>query len=169
MLKDSSVFASMQEGPPYKSYIKTVTAKVYVTVLNPFNHEPEGRVLVGRPNKKEEGCIVDVWSDKEDMFFKRMNKKHFDDGNLVTYQRDNPTTELATKEITDEFLLSLLDAKKHKFISFQHELNKFTTLAPLFRLKDLAVETEKSEKIIKSIEAKISELDQKEYAPLSEE
>lgn len=163
MLKDASVFAAMQEGTPYKSYIKTVRAKVYVTVLNPLSGEPEGKILFGDPRKKDETCIVDVWDVQQDLFLRRMNKRHFDKGNIITYIRPNSKEELSHKEITDEQLRDLLDARRNKFLTFQHKVNEFVDIAPLLRLRDLAEDEEKSEKILKCIDAKISELQEKEY------
>jgi hypothetical protein len=158
---DSSTFSLMQTGEPYKSYIKTILAKVYVTVLNPFSNEPEGRILSGNPRAKDENSIIDTWNEKEDVFFKRMNKRHLESGTVIVYRRLPEVVEVSPNEVTDEEITTLLNSK---FLALQNKVNKMTSVAPVFRVLTIAKELEKSEKIIKFLEGKISELQLKEYS-----
>lgn len=158
---DANMYSMMQTGKSYKRYIKTILGKLYVNVLNPFTDKPDGLIIRGNPQANKEDCIVEVWNDKQDVFFKRMNKRHFEQGFLIEY---NPKKEIKKKkspnQVTDEELIEILNSR---FFKFQSEISKFTSPAPLQRLLFLAGEEEKSEKIVKAIEAKIAELQAKEY------
>jgi len=161
---DSNVYSLMQTGTPYKSYIKTVVSKVYVTVINPFSREPEGRILEGIPHK-DESCIVDIWNEMEDVFFKRMNKRHFETGILSEYKRSNVPQAKSPNEITDDEIVELLNSK---FLSLQSKINKMTSVAPIFRFINKAKELEKSQRIINFLEGKLAELQALEYENLGE-
>jgi hypothetical protein len=158
-MSDIKVFSAMQAGKPMKSYIKTIPAKVYVTVLNPLTGEPDGLILEGDPKKLEESCIIDTWEDKDDVFFKRMNKKHFETGTLILFERPveiKPSEEELLNAMTDEELTALLG---EKFFGFQATVNKMTSQAPLYRLLTLARNLDKSEKIIKFLEGRLAALE----------
>jgi hypothetical protein len=158
----SETFSLMQAGKPYKSYIKTILGQVYLKVLNPFSEQPEGRIVQGNPSTSDkEDCIVDVWSEKEDMYFKRANKRHFETGTIIQYERkpQEPKPK-EVKEYSDEELKVLLNSK---FIALQSAVNKLDTIPPVYRLLTLAKEEEKSEKYIKFLEGKLSELQKSEY------
>lgn len=159
---DSGVYSAMQTGQPYSSYIKTILGKVYVTILNPFTGEPVGKIIDGDPRgKNKESCIIDTWSEMEDVFFKRMNKTHFEKGNIIPYTRKaDEEVEKSPNEITDEEIDMLLGSR---FLALQNAVNKFTSVSPVFRMLDRARELEKSEKIIKFLEGKLSELQLEEY------
>jgi hypothetical protein len=156
-----NVFSAMQTGSPYKSYIKTILGKVDVMIWNSFKNEPEGRILQGNPRSNDkDGSIIDVWNEMEDMFFKRMNKKHFEQGTIINYKRSNIPEPKSPNDVTDEELTEILT---FPYIKFQHKLAEFTSVAPLFRIKGLAVEQERSAKYINYIESLISKMQEKEY------
>lgn len=161
-LLDSSVYSLMQTGKPYKSYIKTILGKVYVTVLNPFTGEPEGKIIKGNPKGKDkDDCIVDFWSEIEDAFFRRMNKRHLEAGELIPYTRkEEAVSERSPNDLTEEELDELLTSR---FMTLQHRVNRMTSVSPVFRLIERARELEKSEKIIKFLEGKLSELQLQDY------
>lgn len=156
---DSSVFSAMQTGKPLKSYRKTILAKVLVKILNPFSGEPEERILSGSGITDE--TVVDVWSEQEDVFFKRANRNHFAKGLIVEYVRPE-TVEVSEEEklntLSDEELSNLLNSK---WMTFKNSLNKMTAVAPVYRLLEMANEQEKSEKTILAIKARLAELELK--------
>lgn len=157
----SEVFSLMQTGTPYKSYKKTILSKIYVNVLNSFSGQPEGRIVSGNPRTELENCIIDMWSEMEDVYFKRTNKKHFETGNLIEYKRKEQSEKVKTiKDYSDEELTVLLNSR---FLTLQSVISKVDSVAPLFRLLTLAKEMEKSEKIIKFLEGKLSELQLAEF------
>lgn len=157
----SEVYSLMQAGTPYKSYIKTILGKVYINVLNQFSGAPEGRIIKGNPKSDVESCIIDMWSEKEDVYFKRTNKRHFETGTIIEYTR-KPAIEKAkaVQEFSDEELRGLLNSK---FLTLQSVVNKITVVPPLFRMVELAKEMEKSDKIVKFLEGKLSEVQLAEF------
>jgi len=106
-----SVFSAMQTGQPYKSYIKTVLGKVYITVLDPFSKTPVGILLEGnqKNDKDREKCIVNVWSEMEDAFLRRTNAMQFRVGNLKEYKLQSDDYTIRHKnEYTDEELTEFI-------------------------------------------------------------
>lgn len=161
MTEGMDVYSLMQTGTPFHSYIKTILGKIYLNIWDSFNNKPVGIILTGNPGANPEGCIVDTWNEKEDLFFKRSNKRHFETGFLISYTRPQTIVEKSPNEFTDEELINLLNSR---FMTLQHAVNKMTSVAPVFRITELARKLEKSEKIIKFLEGKQSELQLKEYA-----
>lgn len=155
---DASVYSKMQVGEPLKVYKKTILARAYVTILNPFSGEPEGLVLSGDPSRNEPGCLVEIWSEAEDAFFKRMNSKHLQTGVIIPIAV--PIAAVKTEEevyntLPDEELERILT---EKFFTLQNALNKMTSEAAVYRVLAKANEMEKSEKVVNAIEARLSEL-----------
>ena len=149
---DARTISAMQSGTPYASYKKTILGKVYVTVLNSFSGTPEGMILQG----DGPDSTVDVWTEKEDLFFKRMNRKHFEVGNIIPFA--NMAMQEAPKPIeqyTDEELRGVVN---QRFISLQKTLQEIKTEPVLTRLLAVARQEEKSEKIITAITSRLSDV-----------
>lgn len=154
-LKD---FSMMQEGPPYKSYIKTIWGKVYLTVLSPHSGKAEGLILEGDPRKGEEKCIVDVWSVREDSYLRKANPDHFLTGTVIPYVRTEikvVTEEEKYNTLSDSEINDLLNSK---FFALQSAVNKMTSEAVLFRILSRAKDLEKSEKVVKFIEGRLASI-----------
>jgi hypothetical protein len=149
---DPRVFTAMQNSAPYASYRKTILGKVHVTILNPLTLKPEGILLVGEP-KTDERASIDLWSEMEDLYFKRQNKKHFTEGTVIKVQKVEPKETHTIEQYSDEELKEVL---KMPFISFNKLLNEVNTTPVLMRMAELAKEMDKSEKFIKVIEARLS-------------
>lgn len=166
MVKDFDTYSAMQEGEPIKRYIKTILGQVHVVVLNPFSEEPEGVILKGRPGHVDDfpEMTVELWSDKQIVFFEKMNKKHLDAGRMAIMDKAMPviaSPNVLTEEEVDEILAS-------KFLVLKNKLPKFTDTAPVFRLLNRARELDVSEKYIKHIEARLTELQLEGYLPPQE-
>ena len=85
-----------------------------------------------------------------------MNKKHIEAGRLNLVEKAAlPKAPLSPNIISDEEIDVLLNSK---FLALKARLDKFTDTAPVFRVVNRARELEKSEKIIKHIEERISQL-----------
>ena len=158
-------YAILEDAKPFKTYIKTILGKVRIVILSPFSGEPEEVILEGNPRaKNNESSLIDVYSNKEDMYFRRANSYHFKNGNIIEYTRKGEPKisedELANS-LTDDQMRELLNSK---FLSLQSKVNKMTSVAPVFRMRELAIEMDKSESYIKFLEGKLSELQQSEYA-----
>lgn len=159
----NEIFAAMANGKPLKSYKKVVLGQLLLKVWDSMSGIADEKVFSGDPRKGED-TVFDVFSEKEKVYFERMNKAHFASGSLIEYTRQE-TKETPVKrfeQFTDEELGVIVNSK---FFSLQDKLNKIESTAVLFRMKDLANEFEKSEKIIRAIDARISELQNKEFAP----
>jgi len=164
VLGRNQLFSEMQAGRPYKSYKKAILGQVSVVIWDNFQDAPVEIILKGSPARNEEGTIVDVWSDKEDVFFNRVNAKLLKKGLLLPYKRPEAPApvEKTIEQSTDEELVAIVNLK---FLALQAKLNKIDSSVVLFRLLDIARENEKSEKIIKAIEARISEIQVSELQP----
>jgi hypothetical protein len=154
MNNNQEVFSAMQTGKPYKTYRKTILGKVSVTLLDPFTDQPIGILLKGNP-KTDETAKIDIWTEREDMFFKRMNKRHFEIGNILEIVRKEEVIERGIESYSDEELAAIL---KTPFLSLQSTINKVESEAVMLRIVELAKEMEKSAKIMKVLESRLSEL-----------
>jgi hypothetical protein len=160
---DSAIFSAMQAGNPYATYRKTILAKVYINILNPFSGNPEGIILYGDPKNDESGRI-DTWSEKEDLFLRRMNKNHFARGTLLKIERETPVEVRTIEQYSDAELAELL---RLKYYSLQRQLSEIESAPVLMRLIAIARDEEKSEKIIKTLEARLSEVELKQPPTVS--
>jgi hypothetical protein len=158
MTTNNDVYSAMVGGKPYKTYKKTILGKVYVTALNMLTGTPtpEGVILEGDPRKNEHTSMYDTFSEQEDFFFRKMNKRHFDAGILIEYSRaEEKPRERTIEEFSDDELKALISKP---FLAVQATLNKTKSVATLFRIQTLASELEKSEKVMKAIESRLSEV-----------
>jgi N-methylhydantoinase B/oxoprolinase/acetone carboxylase alpha subunit len=147
----------MVGGKPYKTYSKTIMGRVFITVLNMLtgNPTPEGVILSGDQRKDEPSSYYSVFSEQEDIFFRKMNRRHFEQGILIEKVLKEASKERTVEEYTDEELKAQI-AKP--FLALQHLLNSVKTVATLYRIQTLAREMEKSEKVMKAIESRLSEV-----------
>jgi hypothetical protein len=159
---ERNIVGAMHGGAPFKSYTKTILGKVYVEVWDSFEEKPIGLIIEGDPRRGDDTCIVDVWSADEDYFFRNKNKTHLSAGSVIPYTRKAVTVERSIEEYTDEELTAIVNSK---FFTLQNVLNNTTSVAVLFRIKNLAQELEKSDKLIKAIEGRISEVQAEEFKP----
>jgi len=159
----TDIYSAMQTGTPYKTYKKTILGKVYVSAIDPFSDQPVGIMLYGDPKKNEQTAFIDMWSERDDVFFKRMNQVHFKNGTLIETTRKVETVpEKSFEQASDEELKELF---KLKFLAFTNKLNKIESTAVLFRLLGIAEDLEKSDAIMRAIKGRLAELG----APIPEE
>lgn len=150
---DARIVSAMQEGTPYSTYKKTILAKVYVTVLNSFSLIPEGLILEGEEG--DERARVDLWSEREDVFFKRQNRKQFEQGNIIPAVTTTPALpEPKTIEQYDDNEMRAV--VNQTFIKLQKTLDTVTTEAVVLRMINIAKAEEKSEKILNALTSKLS-------------
>ncbi len=151
---DPRVFSQMQSGLPVATYKKTILGKVFVQVYDPFTHQPVGLLLEGE--KGTEAELVDVWSEAEDLFFRRKNKKALDTGMVIKTSRSSEKeTPKTIEQYSDDELRSVINVTHAAFLK---TLSRVTSEAVLFRMMDLVVELEKSDKYTTSIKSKLAEL-----------
>lgn len=144
---NQDIFSAMQTKEPLARFKKTILGKVHVITLNPFDDKPENVILEGDPRKDAEGLYIEIWSPKALMFFKKMNKKHFDEGRLTEMEK-TPELEESPNTISDSEIEEILNKP---FLALSSKLDRFTSEAPIMRFLTKAQEMEKSEKVIKRI------------------
>lgn len=154
---------ALHGGKPYRTYIKTILGKVYITIWDSFEGKAVGMLLEGDPRKGDETSIIDVWNEEEDYYFRNKNKNHLQQGNVIVFQRKDEHKERTVEEYSDDELKAIINSK---FFTLQNVLNNTESIATLFRIKGLAQELEKSDKLIKAVEARISEVQAEEFKPL---
>lgn len=147
---DQTIYSAMQTGEPLMRYKKTINGKVNVHALNPYSGNPEFLILEG----VDELSYIDLWDQKQIVFFERMNKKHIDAGRLVK-TAVAVVSSYSPNVITDEEIDDLLSSP---FLKLQKRVEKFTEVPPIMRLMTRARELEKSEKIIKFLESSAARL-----------
>ena len=146
MKKDIKMYADMQVDKPYATYKKTILGKIHITVLSPFSGEPEGLILfTDKDNKDTE--YIDVWSEKEDRFFRKQNHLHIKVGNIIKTTREEVEEERTIEQFSDEELAELVDSH---YATFQKVLREeVNTEAVALRLLSLAKEKDKPKAMIK--------------------
>lgn len=157
-MTDPNLYSSMQVGKPYKSYKKTILAKVFVTYLDPITNTVEGKLLSGDPRDLNQDVFIDMWSEREDLFFKRNNRRQLETGTLIAFDKPIDYQEPVPEPFanaSDEELKKILDKP---YFSLVQALKKTTSLAVLFRFLSIARESDKSESFIQTIETRISEV-----------
>ena len=141
---------------PVKSYIKTILGKVAVIFWDTYEQKPASLILEGDPRKKEENTIIDIFSEKEDSYFKKTNRKLFQLGLLQPFERKTEVKrEKTLEEYSDEELTAIVNKP---FLALQNALNKAQTEAVVSRMLNIASDLEKSEKVIRAIESRLSEI-----------
>lgn len=157
---EREVFSAMAEDKPVVTYVKTIVGKVHLTVLDPYSGKPVPVTLQGSPAANNPKAVVQVWSTKDNQFFKQMNREHLAAGVLKPL---TPVEEVARKQepvspntISDEEITEILNKP---FLALKNKLNSFTAPAPVYRFERMAEEMEKSEKILEAIRARASELE----------
>lgn len=156
-MSDYDIYSAMQEGKePLARFRKTIVGKVHVVALNPFSDTPEGVLLEGDADKS----YIELWDAKQLVFFERMNKNHLQAGRLVRMEKAPEPPPPSPNQLTDDEIDKLLEGN---FLPLKHRLDKFTDTAPVLRILNRARELEKSEKIIKRLEERISQLELEKY------
>lgn len=161
---DATVYAKMQTDDPLFSYKKTILGIVVIRVLNPFSDIVEEVFLEGNPNKNDSGCFFDVWTEKQNAFFRNANKYHLSNGVVILNERPKQkekSEEEKLNTMTDDEVVSLVNSK---FLKLTNTLNKITSIAQVYRIVMKAEELEKSEKILRVMKARMSELQESEYS-----
>lgn len=162
-MSEVNIYSAMQTGNPLKVYRKTIVGKVHIHNLNPFNDKPEYTILEGSPGT--ETAQIKIWDEKQDAFLRAMNKTHFREGRLIEVEshvlnQEQEEDTPSPNQITDDEIVEVLSSP---FLSLKAKLDSFTSVAPVYRMLTKAEELEKSEKIIKRIKEKLSELDLSDY------
>lgn len=155
---NANLISAINEGKPLKSYRKTILGKVYVTMIDPISESSDpvvGHLMEGNPDS-DPRAIIDVYSEREDLFFRRQNKRHFDTGVIVPYTRpkEGPKVELIAQAGDDE----LLDILNMKWFSFIKKINEIEEEAVIYRLLVLAESEDKSHSFVTALQSRLVQI-----------
>lgn len=145
------------EQEPVTRYVKTVPYVVTGWRLEPETNKPVVFILVSDEEFSYENDVVELYSEKEDAYFRQMNKYLFSsglvskyDGDLEAVDTSNSLTDKEIEEIASTRLVSDLREK----------LDKITVLVAAERLLAAAKEIGRPKKIIDIFEDKVNSLTQ---------
>ncbi len=163
---NSETFSAMQTEKPFATYKKTILGKIFVQVLSPFNNKPSGELLEGDPKRNDDGVFIDIWSKPQDLYFRKMNKYHFETGNIIQEKRkEKENEEQKIEQYSDDQLKDVLNSK---FFTLRAIVDDVKSKAVMFRLIDLGKEIDKSGKIINTLEARLAYLQARDINPEEE-
>lgn len=154
-----TVRKAQAEGDAVATYIKPITAKVVVRVIDPFEGKPTDLVLKGDPANPEtdkEDIIIKCWTDYENEYFRRVNKDLLERGLIAPYT-EKVKKEISVNEITEEELRDLL---QQPYFAWKTKLDEFTSPIPVKRMLRIAEELNRPIKTINTIKEKLSGLQQ---------
>lgn len=151
-----SIYSLMQTGKPVKTYRKTITAQLTVTVMNSFTQRPEMILLTGEGTTAN--SVVKLWNEKEVAFFVKANAPTLERGALIEYKSEDIPELVMEKyaDATDEDLDKILDTKTTPWYSLLKIIAEINTEPVLIRLLGKAREQERSEKVISLITERLS-------------
>ena len=160
----NAMLAAMKDGKPYRTYKKTILAGVFVEVWDNFVDNAVGMILKGDPNKNDPDCFYHAWTEQDDAYFRRVphNRRHLELGEVIPVEYKVEEIKKTIETSSDAELKEIVNSK---FLALRNSLNKTESVAVLYRILNIAREEEKSEKIIKEIEARLSEVQEKEFNP----
>src|ERR1035437_8146247 len=121
--------------------------------MNTFSSKPEGMLLEGEKGTETEK--IDVWSEMEDVYFRRANKKALDTGTVIQFERSPEPGTRRMEQYSDGELREVIN---YRYPAFQKALSEVTSEATAYRVLELAQEMEKSKRIEAAIKAKLAEL-----------
>jgi len=151
----------MIDGNPVKSYKKVVLGQLLLKTWDTMIGKETEIIFAGEPNS--DSAIFDVWSDWEKLYFERSNKRHFEKGMIIPWERKVEVEAVrGFEQYTDSELGEIINSK---FLALQSTLNKIQSVAVLFRMMSIASDLEKSDKITGVIQKRISELQTEEFSP----
>ncbi len=145
-------FAQMQTGEPLAVFKKTHIGKAVVRLIDPFTEQPTETILHGMSG--ERSTFVEVWTEREYMYFLRANKVHLDSGAVVEHKGeiDNQIV-MSFNNLPDDEMETLIGSK---FFTLKSSVEQMTTEAPLLRLITLGEEANKPEKTMQFLRERLS-------------
>jgi hypothetical protein len=153
------VRAAMVGGEPVARYMKTISGKLDVKILDQISGTPTDVILEGDALKGDESAILVFWLPVELAYFERANKYHLAKGMLVPYINKTEVV-ISPNMVTDDDLRAALNAK---FFNVKNLLDKFTSPVPAERMLVMAESMNKQVGTINAIKSRLAELQAKEY------
>lgn len=156
-LLDYEAVSLMATDSPVAVYRKGkgILGKVEVKVYNSLTSRIETLMLEGNPSDPDcDKCFVELWSDKEVIFFKRANRWHINNGFIVPFSKKRPSRIKKTfNNLTDEELEEIVGKP---FLALKNAVEKMTTETALTRVISVAEEMDKPEKTMNFLRERLS-------------
>lgn len=152
-----TVRKAQAKGEPVATYIKPITAKVAISIIDPFDGRPTDIILKGDPadpEVDEEDIIIELWTDFEHEYFRRANKLQLDRGYIAPFTKEIKE-EISVNEITDE---ELRDVLGKPYFAWKNQLDEFTSPIPVKRMLKIAEEMNRPIKTINTIKERLSNM-----------
>lgn len=136
----ADIYGMMQSGEPYKTYKKTILGKATVRIIDPFQDKPTSVILEGRPNDPSaEKNFIELWSEKELVYFVRANRKHLDNGVLVEHTKPRETEVKKTvNNMSEDEVNELVVAPFPKLKSVVGQITSETALQRILLAAEVA-------------------------------
>lgn len=154
---DYRMISLMAEDKPLAVYRKAkgILGKVEVKVFNSLTQQIEKVMLEGNPSDLNcDTCFVEIWSEKEHIFFKRANKWHLNEGYIVPYTKERPNQiQQTVNNMTDDEMEALV---KKPFLALKAAVDQMTTEAALIRIIKIAEEADKPEKTMAFLKERLA-------------
>jgi hypothetical protein len=144
----------------YKTYKKAIRGKVAGRTINRKGDDAEF-ILVGDPRNPEDDpdlMVIEVYTEDDDVLFRRYNKVAIDRGYLIEEAHDFSYDSV--NSVSDGQLKDMLKESKN-LVSLRKKVEKFTSDVPVRRLLEFAMEEDRTVKTIEYLKDKIIELSAK--------
>lgn len=127
--------------------------KLNVKVFNSLTGEIEDIIVEGIPGK-DDSCLVEIWSEKEHVFFKRANRYHLNEGHLIPFNKPRSKEIKRTpNNISDEEIEEVVNKP---FMALKALVDRMTTEPALLRVISIAEEAERPEKTMQYLRERLS-------------
>lgn len=149
---------AIEENKPVAQYRKATIGKILVKLVDPLTGEEIQKVIEGEPAVNK--CLIPVWSNFEDTYFRRNNEYHFQMGNIIKNDISTIPEAPTVNDISDEEIKSALS---DKFFTVKNILDKLTSPTPVHRMLAMAEEMNRPVGTVNAIKAKLAKLQSEEY------
>lgn len=156
-MDDAKAYSSMQTGEAFKVYRKTTLGLVGVRILSPFDTtKREYTQLKGDHRDPNcEDCFIELWSEKEHVYFVRANRQHLTDGVLIEYNKPlDHSIKKTPNNMSDEEVDELINSSK--FLTLKSKVNQMTSEAAVQRVLDAAEMADRPEGTMKFLRERLA-------------
>lgn len=173
MAKNNRYYA-LASAEVHARYTTTIPAVVTGKRINPLTNEVEdfalnttapfvkfdkneaGSVVVKKVGIDQDNNVIDIYSEQEDVAFKRLNRIHFNNGTLVPYTTYKEPTINVHNTLTEDQVVEFAKIKMRA--TFERKLKDIDSVSTLQRIKEACEVEDKPISFSKAVDARINEL-----------
>lgn len=176
-MSKNNIFYDFEESV-YCRYKKTVPTMVSGTRRNPYKPEESIAFVLAtdsrnfnfdRIGKNEplgeqitfnyDDEVLEVYTEQEDKFIRRVNAHFFREGILIAYEENRPVIE-TTNDISDTDIYEIASAKN--VFQFKKALQAFDSAITLNRIKEALRQKNRPISFVNAVTSRLEEIDSKE-------